>query len=240
MQATHQKLLQDVKRTVLELDPEAEVILFGSRARGDAREDSDWDFLVLTEQEMYKSLKNSLHQKMFELELESEEIIGTIVKSKTEWQGKYIVTPLYKHIQRDGISILDMENFDEKLVRHRLEKARLTIVQAHTLAEKDWWNVTLNRLYYACFYAIQAYFAQVGLEVHTHKGTKAIFHKELVRGGTISTENGKLFNLLFEKRMEVDYDDFAEVEREEVEPLFEQVEHFVSEIEILLDLDIEQ
>jgi len=234
MQPNHQKLLQNVKKTVLGLDPEAEIILFGSRARGDAQADSDWDFLVLTEREEYKALKHLLQDKLYDLELESEEVISSIVKSKVEWHGKYPVTPLYRHVQRDGISILDMENFDQKLVQHRLEKAKRTIEQAHKMAEEDWWNVTLNRLYYACFYAIQAYFAKVGLDVHTHKGTKTIFHKELVRGGIFSAENGKLFNRLFERRMEVDYDDFAEVEREEVEPLFEQVEDFVRELERLL------
>jgi len=237
MQATHQKLLQDVKRTVLELDPKAEVILFGSRARGDARADSDWDFLVLTEKEEYRTLKNRLWDKLYDLQLEFEEMISSIVKSKSEWSGKYTVTPLYKHIQRDGISILNMENFDQKLIRHRLEKAKLTIEQARTMAEEDWWNITLNRLYYACFYAVQAYFAKVGLEVHTHKGTKTILHKELIRTGKISTANGKLFDQLFEKRMEVDYDDFAEVERKDVEPLFQPVEQFVQEIEELLDFE---
>ena len=37
-----------IKANVLEVNPEAEVWLYGSRARGTAREDSDWDILVLT------------------------------------------------------------------------------------------------------------------------------------------------------------------------------------------------
>ena len=41
--------LQEVKRYVREIDPQAEVWLFGSRARAEQRDhDSDWDFLVLT------------------------------------------------------------------------------------------------------------------------------------------------------------------------------------------------
>ncbi len=36
-----------VKQEVTKIDPKAEIILFGSRARGDFRMDSDWDFLVL-------------------------------------------------------------------------------------------------------------------------------------------------------------------------------------------------
>ncbi|WP_461102555.1 nucleotidyltransferase domain-containing protein [Spirosoma koreense] len=42
---TNEQFLQEVKRSVMAIDPNAEVWLFGSRARGDAREDSDWDFL---------------------------------------------------------------------------------------------------------------------------------------------------------------------------------------------------
>jgi len=41
-------ILEKVKEIVQATDPEAEVILFGSRARGDAMEDSDWDILILT------------------------------------------------------------------------------------------------------------------------------------------------------------------------------------------------
>ena len=37
---------QLVKEKILEIDKNAEVILFGSRARGDFHEESDWDFLV--------------------------------------------------------------------------------------------------------------------------------------------------------------------------------------------------
>jgi len=34
------------------VDDKAEVILYGSRARGDEREDSDWDLLVLTDESL--------------------------------------------------------------------------------------------------------------------------------------------------------------------------------------------
>ncbi|MBS1250425.1 MAG: hypothetical protein MAG431_02019 [Chloroflexi bacterium] len=40
-------LLKQVKMTVRDLSPAAEIILYGSRARGTAKADSDWDFLIL-------------------------------------------------------------------------------------------------------------------------------------------------------------------------------------------------
>ncbi len=40
-----EQLLQKVKQTIQRIDPQAEVILFGSRARGDARPDSGWNCL---------------------------------------------------------------------------------------------------------------------------------------------------------------------------------------------------
>lgn len=41
-----EEILKRVKQAVRELDPEAEIVLYGSRARGEAGRESDWDFLI--------------------------------------------------------------------------------------------------------------------------------------------------------------------------------------------------
>jgi len=41
------ELLECVKQAVHEVEPEADIVLYGSRARGDAHAESDWDFLIL-------------------------------------------------------------------------------------------------------------------------------------------------------------------------------------------------
>ncbi|MBF0450296.1 MAG: nucleotidyltransferase domain-containing protein [Candidatus Magnetomorum sp.] len=40
-----------MKQSILEIEPDATIIRYGSRSRGDANEDSDWDFLTLINQE---------------------------------------------------------------------------------------------------------------------------------------------------------------------------------------------
>ena len=44
-------ILQKIKTSVKEVDPQSEVVLFGSRARGEQRSDSDWDILILINME---------------------------------------------------------------------------------------------------------------------------------------------------------------------------------------------
>lgn len=48
---SEQAILFGIK-AVLEVVPDAGVILFGSRARKEAREESDWDILVLTDEQV--------------------------------------------------------------------------------------------------------------------------------------------------------------------------------------------
>jgi predicted nucleotidyltransferase len=45
------KLISKVKSAINSVDPQAKVILFGSRARGDEKQSSDWDFLILASKE---------------------------------------------------------------------------------------------------------------------------------------------------------------------------------------------
>lgn len=98
---TDAEFLQAVKRSVQEIDPQAEVWLFGSRARGDARPDSDWDFLVLTEKQVDRPFKYSIWDQLNELELSAERVISTRVWNNRYWSDM-VVTDLYQNIQEDG------------------------------------------------------------------------------------------------------------------------------------------
>lgn len=93
-----------VKNEVKSLNSEAEIILFGSRARGDWRKDSDWDFLILLNEEVSERLKREIRDRLFEVELTTEEVISTIIENKENWL-RYEVTPLYKNIEKEGVEV---------------------------------------------------------------------------------------------------------------------------------------
>ena len=103
--SANQEILTSIKKSVQSVEPSSEIILFGSRARGDAREDSDWDILILIPQSVDLKEEQKFRHKLFELELKFGQAISTLVKSKKEWENKYRVTPLYKNILREGIKL---------------------------------------------------------------------------------------------------------------------------------------
>lgn len=100
-----QEILLQIKKSVKEIEPRSEIILFGSRARGEEREDSDWDLLILVPYSADLKEEQRFRHKLFDLELRYGQAISTIVKSKNEWDAKYQITPLYQNIQEEGISL---------------------------------------------------------------------------------------------------------------------------------------
>ena len=100
------ELLKRVKEAVLELAPEAEVILYGSRARGTARRDSDWDFLILLPGPVSKELEMAIKDRLYDIELETDTVLTSIIRSKQEWLSKrYEVVPLRREVEKDGIAV---------------------------------------------------------------------------------------------------------------------------------------
>ena len=93
-----------VKNTIIVTDETAAVILFGSRARGDAEHDSDWDFLILTQEKDTDLLSDKFRQTILrEVELKHNVAISLMVKNATLWQTDYAVTNIYASINEDGI-----------------------------------------------------------------------------------------------------------------------------------------
>lgn len=95
-----------VKKRVALYDPEAKAILFGSRARGDAEPDSDWDLLVLTKNKDSESLNRALLSDLLhQVEMPNDWIISLMVRNEKDWNDHYSVTPLFDTIQREGIEL---------------------------------------------------------------------------------------------------------------------------------------
>ena len=124
-----------------------------------------------------------------------------------------------------------MKHTREELIKYRLQRAKESLEEAKLLAQSDHWNTVANRLYYAAFYAINALFVKHEFQGATHNGIKANFHKEFIKTGLIDKEFGKLYNNLFNKRQEGDYQDFQFFIKEDIEPLIDRVIAFISTIE---------
>jgi predicted nucleotidyltransferase len=99
-------ILLKVKEAVLRLEPSAEVILYGSRARDDFREYSDWDFLVLVDGLVDTARTDRIRRVLFDIELDTDQIISSIIRSRQDWNSpRYSVVPLHKNVEREGIHI---------------------------------------------------------------------------------------------------------------------------------------
>ncbi len=105
MNKLKKEILSKIKTQVQEVEINSEVFLFGSQARGEAREDSDWDILILTSKKTDIKHEQKFRHELFNLELEYGVAFSTFVYSKHDWNHKYSVTPFYKNIKKDGIKI---------------------------------------------------------------------------------------------------------------------------------------
>lgn len=99
-------IIECIRDRIKEKDASAEVILYGSHASGNAREGSDWDILILLDRaDVNLKTEQEYRHHLLDLELEIGEPISVTVYSKKSWEIKHSVTPLYKSINREGITL---------------------------------------------------------------------------------------------------------------------------------------
>lgn len=100
------QILNRIKEIVSDTDSNTEVFLYGSRARGTAKADSDWDVLILlNSNKLSYDLEKKFIDDLYEIELETGEVISPLIFAKNEWNGKYAITPLFENIQKEGIRL---------------------------------------------------------------------------------------------------------------------------------------
>ena len=100
------QILENIRTLKRQILPNEKLILFGSQARGDAREDSDWDLLVLLNKN--KSNFNEDYSKYAYPFSEIGDKYGTyvsvIVYPQKEWEARPSL--LKYNVEREGIEII--------------------------------------------------------------------------------------------------------------------------------------
>jgi len=100
------ELLEQIRQTVHEVEPDAVIILYGSQSRGDALSESDWDLLILVDGPQSDERTDRIRHSLYEVEWESGEVISSIVRNREEWNsGIYQAMPIHQRIQQEGVRL---------------------------------------------------------------------------------------------------------------------------------------
>lgn len=133
-----------------------------------------------------------------------------------------------------------MTEEQKEIVEHRLGRARKTLASAKVLLDTEEYIGTVNRLYYACFYAVTALLETRGLASSKHSGVLSFLNKHFVKPGLIRDGLGKFYKDLYERRHEGDYTDFIEFTQERVSEMCQAAANFIDEISRLIEQEMQK
>ena len=125
-----------------------------------------------------------------------------------------------------------------QLVLYQMERAKEAIEEAELLFSKGHIRTSVNRLYYACFYAASAILLAKGYSSSKHSGIRSLFHQKVVKAGLVSPSAGPLYNRLFDARQKADYADLVNFEASDVAPWFDEVRSLINQIENLVAKEV--
>ena len=99
-------IIKRIVEIVNQTAPNSELYLYGSRARGTAKKSSDWDLLILLNSpQVTFDFETKFMDNLYEVELETGEIISPLIYSKQDWSTNHSATPLYSNINKEAIRL---------------------------------------------------------------------------------------------------------------------------------------
>ena len=107
MKHNFDKVFSSLKETAkANLPAGAQALLYGSRARGDANEISDWDVLIILDKDnLEKSDYDSAAFPFTSLGWDLNIRLNPVLYTLKEWEASSF-TPFYKNVQEEGIAFL--------------------------------------------------------------------------------------------------------------------------------------
>ena len=250
-------ILDRVREAVRSVEPDATVVLYGSRARGDHTPDSDWDLLVLLSGDVSKEREDVVCDRLYAIEQYPDLSLSAVVRSNDAWETRlFRAEPFHENVERDGVLLepgwvsfgaerrtarwargegdVNLSAERDELMRLELARARVTLTEADVMASIGSWNTCVNRMYYACFYAASALLLRDNRTAAKHSGVQGMLNRYYVHTGVIEADLGDLYNYLFERRNTADYNLRVAFDEADVRPLIPEARRFVERIAALL------
>ena len=104
MKVDFQVMLDLIKQNVHEVEPTAQVWLYGSRVRGEAHEDSDWDVLVLSAKDKLSFKEEErFMDNICNLMVSTGQAILLFAYGVKDWHTRHAVTPFYQSVQSEAV-----------------------------------------------------------------------------------------------------------------------------------------
>jgi hypothetical protein len=100
------RLLEQCKASIRDVADDAEVILYGSRARGDQDRYSDYDLLILVDGPADAALEQRILDKVYPLQLETGAMFTLIVYNTHQWGSALCrAMPFHQNVEREGVML---------------------------------------------------------------------------------------------------------------------------------------
>ncbi len=123
------------------------------------------------------------------------------------------------------------------LVDYRMEQAANTLVAARTLLDAGLLRDSVNRSYYAAFYAVLALLCTKGLGTSKHSGAIALFDREFVKPGVFGKSLSIFLHKAFDMRQEADYAEMSEIDEQDATETIAGAEDFIRQVKRQLELE---
>lgn len=119
-------------------------------------------------------------------------------------------------------------------IQYRIQKSTDTISEIEIHIQNGFWNTAINRMYYACFYAVSALLLKQGIQTSSHAGVRQQFGQLFAKTEIIDRQLARHYTDLFEKRHKGDYNDFFDYDEETVRRLLPLTKKFIEKIQELI------
>jgi uncharacterized protein (UPF0332 family)/predicted nucleotidyltransferase len=231
------------------------VILYGSKARGEASSESDLDLLLVTRD-------NSVLIDPSRA-LDADNPIATVTMEALSKYGVLLAplarpqsalrrwSPLFAHIQEEGIELwrrrgvgelpwatwggADVAKNRNEHISVRMDLAEGKLAQAESLLRDGFYNGVVSASYYAMFYASKAILLSLGEDPHKHKGVVSMFGDKIVKVGLSDPKYGKLLSNAKKLREDADYEDYFRASSEQAKESIQTAKEFLEEARLILE-----